>query len=63
MVSTLKDLSYQIPNAELTEGLHFLPAAYRLMYEFMMELIRNQWPDQDPENMSHVFPAWNEAPK
>lgn len=50
-------------SAKSIEGLHFLPAAYKLMYDSMMELIRIEWPDQDPENVPHVFPAWTEAPR
>lgn len=63
MVSFLKISHFQISHANLTAGLHFLPDAYRLMYESMMELIRSEWPDQDPESMCHVFPAWTEAPR
>lgn len=33
------------------------------MYESMMDLIRREWPEQDPENVPFVFPAWTEAPK
>ena len=53
----------QVLSAKLATGLHFLPAAYKLMYESMMDLIRREWPDQDPESLYHVFPAWTEAPR
>ena len=48
--------------AKQSAGLHFLPAAYKLLYESMMELICRTWPDQDPENLPFIFPTWTEAP-
>ncbi|KAK3176884.1 hypothetical protein OEA41_008210 [Lepraria neglecta] len=46
----------------LVDGLHFLPVAYRVLYESMMELICRTWPDQYPENVPFVFPAWTKTP-
>ncbi|KAL2047086.1 hypothetical protein N7G274_001105 [Stereocaulon virgatum] len=45
----------------LVDGLHFLPAAYKVLYESMMELISRTWPDQDPTSLPFVFPTWTEA--
>lgn len=62
-------VSFEIPGsvhisvAKPTAGLHFLPAAYRMMYESMMELIRKEWPDQDPETEPFVLPAWTDISK
>ena len=44
-------------------GLHFRPDAYRLLYNSMMDLIQKEWPDQAPDSLDFIFPAWPEAPK
>ncbi|MCJ1451137.1 hypothetical protein MMC28_001472 [Mycoblastus sanguinarius] len=44
------------------DGLHFLPTAYKVLYESMMELIAREWPDQDPTTLPFVFPTWTVAP-
>ena len=49
--------------AEIVLGLHFLPAAYEVLFESMMKLIARQWPDQDPRNLTSVSPNWTVAPK
>jgi hypothetical protein len=33
------------------------------MYEEVMKTITAKWPDQAPEALEMVFPAWMEAPK
>lgn len=44
------------------EGLHFNPEAYDLLLEELMNLIRETWPDQDPEKLPYVLPSWQIAP-
>ncbi|CAF9924581.1 MAG: hypothetical protein ALECFALPRED_002790 [Alectoria fallacina] len=47
----------------LVDGLHFRPDAYRLLYDSMMDLIQNEWPDQAPDSLRFIFQHWQEAPK
>ncbi|CAD6565840.1 MAG: hypothetical protein ASARMPREDX12_006792 [Alectoria sarmentosa] len=47
----------------LVDGLHFRPDAYRLLYDSMMDLIQNEWPDQAPDSLRFIFRHWQEAPK
>lgn len=42
----------------LRDGLHFNPAAYKLLFEATMNLIREKWPDEDPELVPFVHPWW-----
>ena len=44
-------------------GLHLAPAGYRIVYDEVLEVIRTNWPEQDPEKLPMVFPGWVEAPK
>ncbi|PKY01342.1 GDSL Lipase/Acylhydrolase family protein [Aspergillus campestris IBT 28561] len=46
-----------------TDGLHLTPDGYRIAYDVIMETIRRNWPDEDPERLPFVFPGWMEAPK
>lgn len=46
----------------LYDGLHFGPAAYKLLYEEITKLIAKQWPDQSPEQLDPIFPLWGVAP-
>ncbi|KAI9927673.1 hypothetical protein ASPWEDRAFT_176155 [Aspergillus wentii DTO 134E9] len=60
--------SRDVPNNEklqslLTDGLHLTPDGYRVLYKLVMETIRANWSDQDPEKLPMVFPGWLEAPK
>ncbi|KAH7344332.1 SGNH hydrolase-type esterase domain-containing protein [Pyrenochaeta sp. MPI-SDFR-AT-0127] len=42
------------------DGLHFNPAAYDIFLQEVMKVISEQWPDQMPEKLAMVFPAWND---
>ncbi|KAI9706752.1 MAG: hypothetical protein M1820_004722 [Bogoriella megaspora] len=58
--------SRQLPKMDaleelLHDGIHFNPKAYNVLYMELMELIRQRWPDQMPENLPLVFPAWDDA--
>lgn len=44
-------------------GLHLTPAGYRIVYDELMEVIRTNWPGQDPDKLPFIFPPWVEAPK
>ncbi|KAL1998670.1 hypothetical protein VTN02DRAFT_5769 [Thermoascus thermophilus] len=60
--------SKEIPNNAvleglLSDGLHFTPEGYKIMYREVMRVIRATWPDQAPENLPMTFPHWQEAPK
>jgi isoamyl acetate esterase len=49
--------------AYLNIGLHFTSEGYKVMFDVVMETIRKNWPDQDPEKLPFVFPGWVDAPK
>ncbi|ODM20654.1 hypothetical protein SI65_03707 [Aspergillus cristatus] len=60
--------SRDLPNDEnlsrlLSDGLHFTSEGYKVMFDVVMETIRKNWPDQDPEKLPFVFPGWVDAPK
>ncbi|KAL4785794.1 SGNH hydrolase-type esterase domain-containing protein [Aspergillus varians] len=60
--------SSETPNNEklaslLTDGLHFTPDGYRIVYDEIVKAIATNWPDQVPEKLPQIFPPWNEAPK
>jgi hypothetical protein len=44
-------------------GLHLTPAGNRIVYDEIMKVIQANWPDQMPEILPMVFPAWGDAPK
>lgn len=44
-------------------GLHLSSAGNRLVYEELMKVIQQNWPDQTPESLPMVFPSWTDAPK
>jgi lysophospholipase L1-like esterase len=41
-------------------GLHFNPGGYEIFYEELMKVVAEQWPDQMPEKLPMVLPAWND---
>ncbi|KAH7115068.1 SGNH hydrolase-type esterase domain-containing protein [Dendryphion nanum] len=42
------------------DGLHFNPAAYDVFFQEVIKLISEKWPDQLPEQVPMVLPAWND---
>jgi hypothetical protein len=42
-------------------GLHFTPKAYGIFYEEIMKTIAGKWPDQIPEKLPYVIPAWDDT--
>ena len=57
--------SQQAPKSEvlqsyLHDGLHFSLPAYKLLYEELMSVIEEKWPDQLPENLPFVLPRWDD---
>jgi len=43
------------------DGLHFTPEAYTIFHEEMMKTIAAKWPDQLPEQLPYVIPAWDDT--
>ncbi|EFY88381.1 GDSL Lipase/Acylhydrolase family protein [Metarhizium acridum CQMa 102] len=43
------------------EGLHFTPEAYKIFFEEVMKVIASTWPDQMPEQLPYVIPAWDDG--
>jgi lysophospholipase L1-like esterase len=44
----------------LHDGLHFSQSAYKLLFEELITLIQRKWPDQMPEQLPFVLPAWDD---
>ena len=42
----------------LCDGLHFSPASYKILYEALMDTIRENYPELYPENIQPVYPDW-----
>ncbi|KAI1608800.1 SGNH hydrolase-type esterase domain-containing protein [Exophiala viscosa] len=42
----------------LSDGLHFTAAAYRIVFDELVKLIREKMPELTPDNMPFVFPDW-----
>lgn len=55
---------YKSASADLdnVQGLHFNPEGYRLMYDEVMKIIREEIPDQSPEKLPTIYPPWEQAP-
>jgi lysophospholipase L1-like esterase len=47
----------------LSDGLHLTGKGYRIIFDEVMRAIKENWPDQLPENLPTVFPRHYEAPK
>lgn len=55
-------LDQETPVAESNEiGLHFTNLAYTVFFQELMKTINKTWPDQMPEKLPYVLPAWNDA--
>jgi isoamyl acetate esterase len=61
--SSVIRINYGCINNSVDAGLHFTGAGYQIMYAEIMKAIRTNWPDQAPENLPMIFPAWQVAPK
>ncbi|KAF2763282.1 SGNH hydrolase [Pseudovirgaria hyperparasitica] len=44
----------------LHDGLHFSPEGYRVLYEELVGLIAERWPELRPEALPFVLPGWTE---
>ena len=42
----------------LSDGLHFTPAAYRIVFDELVKLIHEKMPELTPDKLSFVFPDW-----
>ena len=60
MTVTVHALVYSMTVADIVKGLHFTNTAYTLFFEELMRTIQKLWPDQMPEQLPFVFPAWND---
>ncbi|KAF4314343.1 putative gdsl lipase acylhydrolase family protein [Botryosphaeria dothidea] len=43
------------------DGLHLTPQAYKIVIEELLSLIASAYPDQTPEKLPSVLPAWNDG--
>lgn len=48
--------------ADDSQGLHFNPQGYQVMYDEVMRVIQDQLPDQRPDKLPTVYPPWEQAP-
>jgi lysophospholipase L1-like esterase len=44
----------------LSDGLHFTAEAYSIMFQELMKVMYEKLPEQTPEQMPMVFPAWSD---
>lgn len=42
-------------------GLHLTPAAYQVFYKEMMHVITDRWPEETPDRLPYVIPAWDDT--
>lgn len=42
----------------LSDGLHFTPSAYQLVFDELVKVIREKLPDHVPERLPSIFPDW-----
>ncbi|KAL8796389.1 MAG: hypothetical protein Q9195_001296 [Heterodermia aff. obscurata] len=64
LVGSRKRERSEVLGEMLHDGLHFKPAAYKVLFEATMELVKDNWPSEDPEgaNFNYVLPRWEIAP-
>jgi lysophospholipase L1-like esterase len=48
----------QVLDNLLSDGLHFTPAGYQIVFEELVNLIQTQLPDHVPDKLPQVFPDW-----
>ncbi|EXJ90764.1 hypothetical protein A1O1_03868 [Capronia coronata CBS 617.96] len=48
----------QVLDELLSDGLHFTAAAYQLVFDELVKLIREKLPDHVPERLPSIFPDW-----
>ncbi|KIW59234.1 hypothetical protein PV05_03697 [Exophiala xenobiotica] len=44
----------------LSDGLHFTPKAYQLVFDELVKLIQEKLPDHVPESLPYIFPDWKD---
>ncbi|KIW14837.1 hypothetical protein PV08_07622 [Exophiala spinifera] len=44
----------------LSDGLHFTPRAYQIVFDALFALIRDELPDYVPDKLPYVFPDWKD---
>ncbi|KAK5174758.1 uncharacterized protein LTR77_001841 [Saxophila tyrrhenica] len=59
-VANADDHANAVLESFLHDGLHFTRAAYRVLYDGMMDLIQENWPDQTPDALPFVLPRWDD---
>ncbi|ATY64775.1 GDSL Lipase Acylhydrolase family [Cordyceps militaris] len=47
--------------ALIHDGLHFTPEAYEIFYEEVIKVISTTWPDEMPEKLPYIIPAWDDG--
>ncbi|KAK2762575.1 hypothetical protein FQN54_000748 [Arachnomyces sp. PD_36] len=59
-----KDVPENAALAKLfSDGLHFKPGGYRIVYNELLRVIRKDCPDLAPENIEMILPDWVVAPQ
>jgi len=46
---------------DTTAGLHLSPAGYEILFQELMKVVGERWPDQSPDKLPMVLPPWNDA--
>lgn len=47
--------------ALIHDGLHFTPEAYEIFYKEVIKVISTTWPDEMPEKLPYIIPAWDDG--
>lgn len=58
MGKELQDVEFGGLGDLLIDGIHFTDLSYRLMYNNIMDAIKTNWPEWDPENVPYKFPYY-----
>lgn len=46
---------------DIDTGLSLTPEAYQLLYEEIMKVVANDWPDETPGRLPYAIPAWDDT--
>lgn len=58
LIGSLDAPRNEVLGALLSDGLHFTPIAYKLVFDELVNVIQTKLPDQLPQNLPSIFPDW-----
>lgn len=60
LIGSLAAPRNQVLTDLLSDGLHFTPAAYQIVFEALLGLIQEKLPEDVPDKLPFVFPDWKD---